>query len=98
MGYDRSRELFVPFLAGSSLPLTWRRPPLKLPLGCELAEAVQVGYGPEAGTYPSGKVVTLAVGEIYGLGASFSPGNCFGYATIKPDTITPLSDDSATPP
>ena len=28
--YDRSRELFVPFLAGSSLPVTWRRPPLKL--------------------------------------------------------------------
>src|SRR5206468_379360 len=33
--YDRSRELFVPFLAGSSIPVTWRRPPLKLPLGCE---------------------------------------------------------------
>src|SRR5439155_18716329 len=26
--YDRSRELFVPFLAGSSIPLTWRRPEL----------------------------------------------------------------------
>ena len=42
--YDRSRELFVPFLAGSSLPVTWRRPPLKLPVGCELTEAVQIGY------------------------------------------------------
>ena len=32
--YDRSRELFVPFLAGSSVPVTWRKPPLKLPMGC----------------------------------------------------------------
>jgi hypothetical protein len=44
--YDRSRELFVPFLAGSSIPVTWRRPPLKLPMNCEITEAVQVGYGP----------------------------------------------------
>jgi hypothetical protein len=44
--YDRARELFVPFMAGSSVPLTWRRPPLKLPMGCELSEAVQIGYGP----------------------------------------------------
>src|SRR5437773_11229810 len=44
--YDRARELFVPFLAGSSLPVTWRRPPLKLPMECEIIEAVQIGYGP----------------------------------------------------
>lgn len=44
--YDRARELFVPFLAGSSLPVTWRRPPLKLPMNCELTGAVQIGYGP----------------------------------------------------
>lgn len=44
--YDRSRELFVPFLAGSSIPVTWRRPPLKLPMNCEITAAVQVGYGP----------------------------------------------------
>jgi hypothetical protein len=43
--YDRSRELFIPFLAGSSVPLTWRRPPLELPKGCDLVEAVQVSYG-----------------------------------------------------
>ncbi len=47
--YDKSRELFVPFLAGSSVPLTWRRPELKLPRNCELVEAVQVGYGPFEG-------------------------------------------------
>jgi hypothetical protein len=44
--YDRSRELFVPFMAGSSLPVTWRRPPLELPRNCQITEAVQVGYGP----------------------------------------------------
>jgi hypothetical protein len=44
--YDKARELFVPFLAGSSIPLTWRRPELRLPKGCTLMEAVQVGYGP----------------------------------------------------
>jgi hypothetical protein len=43
--YDRSRELFVPFLAGSSLPLTWRKPPLQLPKDCLITEAVQIGYG-----------------------------------------------------
>jgi hypothetical protein len=44
--YDRARALFVPFLAGSSIPVTWRRPELRLPKGCPLSAAVQVGYGP----------------------------------------------------
>jgi hypothetical protein len=47
--YDRARELFVPFMAGSSLPLTWRRPRLELPKQCPLTEAVAVGYGPFEG-------------------------------------------------
>src|SRR5439155_6779992 len=47
--YDKALELFVPLLAGSSVPLAWRRPPLKLQRGCELVEAVQVGYGPFEG-------------------------------------------------
>jgi hypothetical protein len=46
---DRARELFVPFLAGSSIPVTWRKPELKLPKNCELVEAVQIGYGPFEG-------------------------------------------------
>ena len=37
--YDKSRELFFPLLAGSSIPLTWRRPPLQLPRDCDLVEA-----------------------------------------------------------
>ena len=47
--YDRARELFVPFMAGSSLPVTWRRPPLRIPRGTEMVEAVQIGYGPFEG-------------------------------------------------
>jgi hypothetical protein len=44
--YDRARELMVPFLAGSSLPVTWRKPDLTLPRDCELTGAVALGYGP----------------------------------------------------
>ena len=44
--YSEARELGMPFMAGSSLPVTWRRPQLELPLGCALEEALVVGYGP----------------------------------------------------
>ncbi len=44
--YDRARELFIPFMAGSSIPVAWRKPELKLPLNCEIDSAVQIGYGP----------------------------------------------------
>jgi hypothetical protein len=47
--YDRARALYVPFMAGSSVVTTWRRPVLQLPLGCDLVEAVQLGYGPFEG-------------------------------------------------
>jgi hypothetical protein len=47
--YDRARELFIPFLAGSSLTLTWRKPPLTLPKNCDIVEALQIGYGPVEG-------------------------------------------------
>jgi hypothetical protein len=47
--YDRARELYVPLLAGSSVPLTWRHPDLTLPRGCDLVEAVQIAYGPFEG-------------------------------------------------
>ncbi len=43
--YDRARELNVPMMAGSSLPVTWREPPLEHPLGTSIEEAVAVGYG-----------------------------------------------------
>ncbi len=44
--YDRARKLMFPLMAGSSLPVTWRKPSLILPKGCELTGAVQIGYGP----------------------------------------------------
>jgi hypothetical protein len=40
-----SRRLGFPLLAGSSLPVTWRLPPVELPLGCVIEEALMVGYG-----------------------------------------------------
>ncbi len=47
--YDKARELMFPFMAGSTIPLTWRKPNLQLPRGCELVDAVGVGYGPVEG-------------------------------------------------
>src|SRR5205085_639536 len=47
--YDTARALFCPLLAGSTIPLTWRRPKLTLPRGCDLTAAVQLGYGPFEG-------------------------------------------------
>lgn len=44
--YDRSRESMFPFMAGSTIPLTWRKPDLQLPKDCEIDNAVMVGYGP----------------------------------------------------
>ena len=42
---ETSRHLGFPFLAGSSLPVTWRLPPIELPLGCQIEEALMVGVG-----------------------------------------------------
>lgn len=42
---DASKRLGFAFLAGSSLPVTWRLPDLELPLGCEIEEALMVGVG-----------------------------------------------------
>ena len=38
-------RLGFPFLAGSSLPVTWRLPDVELPLGCVIEEALMVGVG-----------------------------------------------------
>ena len=40
-----SKRLKFPFLAGSSLPVTWRLPPVEVPYGAELQEALMVGVG-----------------------------------------------------
>lgn len=44
--YDTARRLGIPFLAGSSVPLAERRPPLELPAEAKVAEAVSVHGGP----------------------------------------------------
>ncbi|MEX1018987.1 MAG: hypothetical protein WDZ49_04980 [Litorilinea sp.] len=40
-----SKRLNFPFIAGSSLPVTWRLPAVDVPHGAPLAEAVMVGCG-----------------------------------------------------
>jgi hypothetical protein len=40
-----ARRLGFPLMAGSSLPVTWRRPELELPLGARLRDALVVSHG-----------------------------------------------------
>lgn len=42
--YDTARKMDIPMMAGSSLPVFWRDPPLALPMGCEVEEAMAIGY------------------------------------------------------
>jgi len=43
--YDESRELRFPLMAGSSLPVSWRHPPLELDSGAPVERAVTVFFG-----------------------------------------------------
>lgn len=43
--YDTAREMEIPFLAGSSLPVTWRLPAVEMPDGAQVEEAMSVAYG-----------------------------------------------------
>ena len=42
--YERAKALDVPFMAGSSLPVTRRSPPLEHEIGAHIEEAISVGY------------------------------------------------------
>lgn len=44
--YDTARDLRIPFMAGSSVPLAQRRPPLELPANAVIEEAVSIHGGP----------------------------------------------------
>ncbi|MBV9227092.1 MAG: hypothetical protein JOY85_23905 [Acidobacteriaceae bacterium] len=43
--YDTARSMGFPFLAGSSLPVTWRIPSVEMPKGVRVKEALTVCYG-----------------------------------------------------
>ncbi|MHB1562377.1 MAG: hypothetical protein ACYC61_33470, partial [Isosphaeraceae bacterium] len=43
--YDTSRELGIPLMAGSSVPLTWRHPPADVARGARLEQIVALTYG-----------------------------------------------------
>src|SRR5204863_9879363 len=42
--YDSARELKIPLMAGSSLPVTWRRPAVDVERGARLREIVGITY------------------------------------------------------
>jgi len=42
--YDRMRELKAPFMAGSSLAVTYRAPDIDVPMGSPITAAVGIGY------------------------------------------------------
>ena len=44
--YDTALALGIPFMAGSSVPIGPRWPPIQVPLGAEVEEALVVGHGP----------------------------------------------------
>lgn len=43
--FDTARELRIPFMAGSSVPVMWRNPSATIPIGSEITEAIALGYG-----------------------------------------------------
>jgi hypothetical protein len=43
--YDSSRRRGIPLMAGSSLPVAWRYPPLDLPRGARISEIAATAYG-----------------------------------------------------
>lgn len=43
--FDTAREMHIPFMAGSSVPVMWRGPSATIPIGSEVTEAIALGYG-----------------------------------------------------
>ncbi len=43
--HDTAVKMKIPFMAGSSVPVAWRRPELVLPRGCNVTDAMGIGYG-----------------------------------------------------
>lgn len=60
--YDTARELGIPLMAGSSVPLAQRIPPLELPAAAEIQEAVSIhGGGVESYDFHALKVLQSMV-------------------------------------
>lgn len=47
--YDTAREMKIPLMAGSSVPLSWRYPAVDVPRDAELKEILITSYGPIEG-------------------------------------------------
>ena len=45
--YRTAKEMNMPFMAGSSVPVAWRVPPLEVPIGSDMESAIAVGYAGE---------------------------------------------------
>lgn len=43
--FDTAREMRIPFMAGSSVPVMWRNPSATIPIGTEITEAIALGSG-----------------------------------------------------
>ena len=43
--YDTARQMQIPFMAGSSVPVMWRQPSVTIPMDCEIEEIIGLGYG-----------------------------------------------------
>ena len=42
--YDCVREMRIPFQCGSTVPLSWQRPPLEIPRGTQFSELLTTSY------------------------------------------------------
>lgn len=43
--FDTARDMNIPFMAGSSVPVMWRDPSATIPIGSEINEAIALGCG-----------------------------------------------------
>lgn len=43
--FDTARDMQIPFMAGSSVPVMWRDPSITIPIGTEITEAIALGSG-----------------------------------------------------
>jgi len=42
--YDRAKQLSIPLMAGSSLPVSFRKPNVSIPMNCDIESVVGIGY------------------------------------------------------